>query len=485
MSEATGRVDLRPVVSVVGIVAALGLLAVAVSLGRSPLVAALLLAASLLLVPHRSFLRWQVLLAGLVLVILFIPIKRYELPGAVPFDLEPYRIAVILIAAGWLAALLVDQRIRVVATGFEGPVAAIVATAVGSIAVNQTRILELGIEGEVVKELMFLLSYFLLIYVVVSVVRTREVVDLLVKTTALGGAILGAGTILEYRTGINVFNDFADALPVLVQSDLVVNDVRAGELRVIGSSQGPISLGALFVILLPLSVYLALRTRNAWWWVCGGVTALGAMATVSRTTIVMLIAAGAVFLVLRPRQTLRMWPVLIPAVIVIQASVPGTLGTLRAAFFPPGGLIAEQSRNPGWQGSGRVADLGPAMEEFRAQPTLGQGLATRLTDRSRRSAQILDDQWLKSLLETGLLGVGAWAWLFARYVRRLGRASKDDPSDQGWLAVALAAGITAFAVGMFLYDAFSFVQTTFVAFLLIAIGAAALSIDAERSQASG
>jgi O-antigen ligase len=124
------------------------------------------------------------------------------------------------------------------------------------------------------------------------------------------------------------------------------------------------------------------------------------------------------------------------------------------------------------------------MKEFRAQPILGQGLATRLTDRTRRTAQILDDQWLKSLLETGLLGVAAWAWLFLRYVRRLGRAAKDDRFDQSWLAVALTAGIVAFAAGMFLYDTFSFIQTTFVAFLLIALGPAVLSIDADRRAAT-
>ena len=38
--------------------------------------------------------RWSTLLIGLVLVILFIPIRRYTLPGSLPFDLEPYRVMV-------------------------------------------------------------------------------------------------------------------------------------------------------------------------------------------------------------------------------------------------------------------------------------------------------------------------------------------------------------------------------------------------------
>ena len=51
---------------------------------------ALLVAAGLHFAPNGRI-DWQVLLAGLVLVILFIPIRRFTLPAALPFELEPYR----------------------------------------------------------------------------------------------------------------------------------------------------------------------------------------------------------------------------------------------------------------------------------------------------------------------------------------------------------------------------------------------------------
>ncbi len=53
--------------------------------------------------------RWSTLLGLLVLVILFIPIHRYTLPGSLPFDLEPYRVLVAVICLLWLAAILVDS----------------------------------------------------------------------------------------------------------------------------------------------------------------------------------------------------------------------------------------------------------------------------------------------------------------------------------------------------------------------------------------
>src|SRR4249919_2121637 len=57
---------------------------------------------------HRTLLQWHVLLAFAILVIFLIPIKRYALTGNMPFDLEPYRLVIILVLAGWLTSLLVD-----------------------------------------------------------------------------------------------------------------------------------------------------------------------------------------------------------------------------------------------------------------------------------------------------------------------------------------------------------------------------------------
>src|SRR5687767_15777608 len=86
------------------ITAAIGVLALAVAAGgqRTPLLAAaaggLLLAAVLV---RRPYIRWETILVVLVLVILFIPIRRYTMPGDLPFQLEPYRVLVALVLAGW------------------------------------------------------------------------------------------------------------------------------------------------------------------------------------------------------------------------------------------------------------------------------------------------------------------------------------------------------------------------------------------------
>lgn len=481
-----------PVVS--GAVALFGLAIVALTVvaGVAVTVTAPAMALAVTLaVAHRWLLSWPVLLAGLVLVIVFIPIKRYTIPGDLPFELEPYRIYVGLIAAMWLTALLIDRRVRLRASGIEAPLFLFVSAALASVIFNSARIDELGVHTEVTKDLTFFASFVVVFYLIVSVVRTREQVDLILKVLVASGSVVAVFAIVESHTGFNVFAQLHRVLPLLEPhvADAGLEPIsRGGKVRVFGSAQGPIALGAAFAMLLPLGVYVGIRTRQVRWWVAVSLLALGALATLSRTSILMCIVILVMAMRLRPQQVKRFWPVLLPGVVLVHFLLPGTLGALKGSFFPEGGLIAQQSQREGSRGSGRIADLGPALDEFSYTPVFGQGLGTRLTGREaqihEKDTAILDDQWLKTLLETGLVGAFAWLWIFVRSVKRLSRAARADDSDGGYLYVALACSITAFAFGMFLYDAFSFIQVTFLLFIVMALGSAAVaSLDGRHERA--
>jgi polysaccharide biosynthesis protein PslJ len=481
MRALLGGADRGPILAAGFVFGALAVLTTTVLTGSAAAEIAPLVAVGVVLaIAYRTLLAWPALLAGLVLVILFIPIKRYTLPGHLPFELEAYRVYVAVLATMWLGALLVDPRVRVRASGLEGPIFLFVAAALGSIIFNGARITKLDVHSEVTKQLTFFVSFVLVFYLIVSVIRTREQVEGIIRMLVGGGAIVAALSIVESNTGFNAFDRLDSFIPVLQAVPVPETGERGGNLRVMGSAQGPIALGAALAMLLPLGAYLALKTRRWYWWAAVALLGLGAMATLSRTSILMLVVIVVVLLWLRPKQVKRFWPVLVPAVVVIQVMLPGTLGTLRSSFFPEEGLIAQQSDNAGQRGSGRIADLGPALDEYSQTPVFGQGFGTRLTGRERQNAQILDNQWLKTLLETGLVGALAWLWIYVRSVRRLARVAKEDPSEDGLLYVAFAASITAFAIGMVLYDAFSFIQVTFLLFIVLALGCAALS---ERERA--
>jgi hypothetical protein len=471
---ASWEVDRAPAASAAFVLSALVVLAVDIAfdlpiLGMAAATALLLAGA----VAYRPFLEWRFVLAALVLVILFIPIRRYAFPGSLPFELEPYRVLVALILAGWALCLLVDPRVRFRRSGLEVPLTIIVLAALGSVVVNGARVSEL--QADVLKALTFFGSFLLIFYLVVSVLRSPQAIDTVVKTLVLGGTALGALAIVESRTGFNPFEHISEFVPYL-REDASFELGRGIRQRAFGSAEHPIALGAALVMLVPLAVYLARGSGRKLWWGSLFITAMGAFATLSRTGILMMIVAGLVFLWLRPVETRRLWPLVVPLVVFTHFALPGTLGTFRASFFPEGGLISEQRSSAGsCTSAGRIADLGPSLDEASRKPLLGYGYGTRLVSGPKQNACILDDQWLGTLLETGALGFLGWLWLYLSFLRQSGREAKADASDRGWLLTAVAASVAAYAVGMLTFDAFSFIQVTFLLFILLGIGAAVLS----------
>ena len=406
---------------------------------------------------HRALLSWRSLLTMLVLLILFVPIKRYTLPFQVSgnFKLEPYRAFVSVVVLAWVLSLLADPRVRARASGLEWPFLLIATTTLGSVIVNFGSIQSLGVSTDVAKSLIFFASFFLVFYFVVSTVRSHADIDRVVKLFVAGGAAVATAAIVESKTQYNVFDHLRAVFPflqfnVLVDPNSDLNQfTRGGEDRVFASAQHPIALSALLVMLLVVAI---------------------------------------VYLILRPRQTSRWWPALLPMLVVIHFALPHTLGVLKSSLFPSGGvsaLVTEQTAEAqSRRSSGRLADISPTIQQVsQTDPLLGVGFGSRVVEGPLANARILDDQWLDTVLETGFLGLFAWGWLLTRFLRRTFRAASEETGERGWFLVAVAASITAFAVGMFLFDAFGFTQETIVFFLLLGLGSVALRLRGQATPA--
>jgi O-antigen ligase len=117
---------------------------------------------------------------------------------------------------------------------------------------------------------------------------------------------------------------------------------------------------------------------------------------------------------------------------------------------------------------------------------LGVGYGTRITGATQYAAYsnavTLDDQWLGNLLETGLVGALTWIALFWSAIKRFGSAAREDRSERGAFFAAVAASIAAFAVGMLTYDAFAFIQVTFIFWIIFALGAARLMLEQRKTE---
>ena len=212
-------------------------------------------------------------------------------------------------------------------------------------------------------------------------------------------------------------------------------------MRAFASAQHPIALAAALVLLLPLAIYLYQRQNRSVWLGAAALLTMGALATGSRTTVLMLMAELIVFLWLKRKDTVRLLPLLVPLIVACQVAMPGTLGTFKSAIFPEQGIITEQEGG-GESGSGRVADLGPGLDEFAKKPFFGTGFGTRLTSEQdpKVNARILDNEWLGLLIEVGALGVLSLLWLYGRTIRRLGAAAKRDDGDYGILMAGAGGG---------------------------------------------
>src|SRR5438105_13720992 len=96
---ATERRSPAPVLILLG---TLGLFALADAAGATKKIAPLVLLVVPIVLAHRTIFRWRNLLASIVLVIMFIPMRRYAMAGGVGFQMDMYRLLVGFMLPGWL-----------------------------------------------------------------------------------------------------------------------------------------------------------------------------------------------------------------------------------------------------------------------------------------------------------------------------------------------------------------------------------------------
>jgi polysaccharide biosynthesis protein PslJ len=465
----------------------------ATAAGLNPVFVAAPLTAGLTFAAVQHWLlAWRTLISLILGVILLVPMKRYSLlGGTLPFQIEPYRILIAAVAVGWIGTLLIDPAARIRRTLVDVPLFMFATSLLVSDFVNYGRVTGLEVGGEVMKKLTFFVTFVILVYLIASTITKRKELDQLIKVLVSCGAFVAVAGLYESRSGYNVFNHLHSIFPPLKldpsQIPATSADSRGARLRIFASSEHPIALSAALTMLVPLGLYLAQRAgenvrARRMWLAMAGVTGLGVLATVSRTGIVMMFVLLVCYAFIKPAATRRALPLLLPVLVFAHAAVPGAMGSLKSAFFPAGGITAEQDYGSGTYGSGRLADLGPSIEEWKRSPLLGDGFGTRITDITdpRMNALILDDQWLGSLLETGLFGVFAFGWLLLRGVRRFGRIGRRDKGPDGWLGAGLAASVMSYFVGMFTFDAFNFYQVTLLLYILMALGAVLLRLRREE-----
>jgi hypothetical protein len=448
---------------------------------------------------HR-FVTWPNAFLVFIAGLWFVPIKLYRFPVNLPFQLELYRVMILVLVLAFVVSSIVSKR-QVETLGAGRPLFVLAAGALASQIVNAAAINAAGTQSQAVKSLSMLLSLIVVFLLVASTIKTFREIELLVIGLVIGGAIIAAAAVYESRTQYNFFNHLHEWVPVFDRNERDVVGVRAGNLRVHASAQHPIALGTALTMLLPLAGFLALKASalkvKALWIACAFLMAAGAAATISRTTVVMGVGMAIAAYVVRKQVVMRALPLLLVLPIFVQAAAPGTLGALWASFGAQEGtsLVGSLQNRSGEVGSGRLADIGPGLELWASSPIVGLGLDSPEVAISGSDAGVVgpgasssvpiifDNQYMSTLVTLGVVGLVGLTWLVWQTVLRLLRAARRYTGLYGDFIAACGVSCTGFGVSMFLFDSVAYIQLTLVLFMTAAFGLRTIQL-AEQAASS-
>lgn len=433
-------------------------------------------------------LTWPNALLAFVAVLWLVPIKTYSLPVNLPFELELYRLVILALTAAFVVSSMATKR-SVEAYTASKPLFVLAAAALASQVVNaRTLNAPVATDNQALKSISLLLSLIVVFLLVSSTLDRFVDIERITAALVLGGVVVAVAALYEGRTEYNVFNQLGNWLPGFERNERDVLQLRGGRLRVMASAQHPIALGAAFVMLAPFALYFAARarerSRRAAWVIGLILLAGGAAATVSRTTVAMVLAMGAVALFMRRQIIVKLLPLLLVLPIFVHAAAPGAIGGLLKSLRGEGGVSLIESLNarPGLPGSGRLADLGPAFDLWKTSPIVGIGVddphigvsggdSLPTTAGGERIVPIIfDNQYLHTIVALGLLGIVALVWFVwgtARQLLRSARTTTGPPSD---FLLACGAACVGYGASMMFYDSLAFIQVTLLLFIFAALG---------------
>jgi O-antigen ligase len=427
---------------------------------------------------------WTSALIILASVVMFVPVRRYAIPIPLPFQLEPYRVVIVLLVLAMVVALLIDPHFTWKPVRFGFSIGAFFFAMMLSVATNVAYISQNGLGGAVLGQFInfgLLISVF---FVVRQLLRDERRVLLLIQFFVWSAAVVALFAVVEKVTNVNVFLDLGKVLPLKLISDQT-QSFRAGGDRSYASAQHPIALSVMLCMALPFAVWLSKYgakpvnriSRTIVYGCLIAVTLLGMTTAVSRTAVIVIAVMILLTLALRPRVAAILLGAAIPALLIGAVALPKLIGTMIGSFLDPAQLLASQYTSAGWGGAGRLADLGPAMAKVAQNPFFGTGFGSRVLVGANANAFILDDQVLGTLLEAGAVGVlGLAIFMLVPPLRLIAFSLRPDtPPRYAHLALTCAVSCAGYIAALFFYDAFGFLQTFFILCWVWAIGAWLLS----------
>ncbi len=159
---------------------------------------------------------WPNALVGLVLIVWLVPIRLYRLPVTLPFHLELYRLAVVLLMLAFVIGV-VTGRLPVSAAGQGWPLVVFAVVAVLTQFVNWSALDPPGATPTALKSLSYFLSFLAIFMLVVASIGRFADATKILGGLVVGGVIVALVAIYESRTRTNLFDNLDNWIPAFVK----------------------------------------------------------------------------------------------------------------------------------------------------------------------------------------------------------------------------------------------------------------------------
>jgi O-antigen ligase len=408
------------------------------------------------------------LIAGFLAMVWLTPFESVNLPISLPFDSHLDRLALGILVVAWIGAIAVgaERGPRLRPSAVDLGVVAFMGVVVLGVLANAEVLSNLGQMTLAFKKLVLISTYLIFFYICATSIRRSELRAFTALLIGLA-CVTAIGLIYEYRTGVNLFYDWtATILPDTVAVDPPPVNEGGGRPTIVGPTTHGLAAAALFAMALPFAVAGALASpgnrRRVVHLAAAGLMIAAALCTLRKTGAVAPCVALLVLLLYKPKQMIRLLPAGLVLLVAVQMVAPGAINRVRIQLA---GTQESQSST-----AGRTSDYEAVWPDIMSEPALGRGFGTYDSSKYR----ILDNEYLGVLVETGAVGLAAFAAMILSVIfvaHRLIRRWEEPVAAR--TALAAAAATAAFGVATALFDVLSFGHAPYLFFFVAALAVVA------------